>query len=136
MTIQPQYVRKAIYDAVNSTYPCYDMQVTGKSTPTSYVIISTQNDEEDKVSKCGSRWVSYTLLDIVNIYNIGGNVGSRLANDIMRTNIKTMIENITIDGYTVINRRYEYPPTINTTTPTQSVFRNFIRVILTLEEII
>jgi hypothetical protein len=128
-----KFVRKAIYDAVNDTYPCYDMQVSGNTNPTSYVLISTQNKEIDKATKCGDRWVSYTLLDIVNIYNGAGNVGSRLVNDDMENAILGLIENISIDGYTVLNRRYEFPPTINSTTATQSVFRTFIRVILTLE---
>lgn len=128
-----KYVRKAIYNAVNETYLCYDMQVSGKTNQTSYVIISTQNKEIDKATKCGDRWVSYTLLDIVCIYNGAGNVGSRLANDDMENAIMELIKDISIEGYTVLNRRYEFPPTINTTTTTQSVFRAFIRVILTLE---
>jgi len=104
-----KYVRKAIFDAVNDTYSCYDTQVTGKQTPTQYVIISTQDKEIDKATKCGNRWVSYTLLDMVCIYNVGGNVGSRLANDDMENAIMALIENITIDGFTVLNRRYEFP---------------------------
>ena len=58
-----KYVRKAIFDAVNSTIPCFDVRVTGNKNPTSYVIISTQDKELDKTTKCGPRWVSYTLLD-------------------------------------------------------------------------
>jgi len=128
-----KYVRKAIYDAVNDTYPCFDTQVTGKTNPTQYVIISTQDKQIDKATKCGDRWISYTLLDIVCIYNGAGNVGSRLANDDMENEIMELIKDIAIDGYTVINRRYEFPPNINTSTATQTVYRNFIRVILTLE---
>ena len=128
-----KYVRKAIYDVVNSTYPCFDTQVTGNLNPTQYVLISTQDKEIDKATKCGNRWVSYTLLDIVAIYNGAGNVGSRVVNDDMENAILALIENISISGYSVLNRRYEFPSNLDSSSETQTVYRNFIRVILTLE---
>jgi hypothetical protein len=128
-----KFVRKAIFDLINPEYPCFDSQVTGSNTASQYVIISTQDKEIDKATKCGSRWISYTLLDIVNIYNGAGNVGSRLANDDAENEIYQLIKDIEIDGYTVVNRRFEFPSTLNTSTSTQTVYRNFIRVILTLE---
>jgi hypothetical protein len=128
-----KYIRKAIYNALNATYPCYDMQVTGDVIPTQYVLISTQDKEIDKNTKCGYQWISYTLLDLVCIYNGAGSVGSRLANDDMENAILGLIENISIDGYTVINRRYEFPSNLDSSTATQTVYRNFIRVVLTLE---
>lgn len=128
-----KYVRKAIYNAVNSTYPCFDTQVTGNLNLTQYVLISTQDKEIDKATKCGNRWVSYTLLDIVAIYNGAGNVGSRVVNDDMENAILALIENIGIDGFTVLNRRYEFPSNLDSSSETQTVYRNFIRVILTLE---
>jgi len=64
-----KYVRKALYDAINPTYPCFDMQVTGDTNPTQYVIISTQDKEHNRPTKCGGRWVTFTLLDLVCIYN-------------------------------------------------------------------
>jgi hypothetical protein len=109
------------------------MQVTGNDNPTQYVLISTQDKEIDKATKCNYQWISYTLLDIVKIYNGAGNVGSRLINDDMEATIMELIENITVDGYTVINRRYEFPSNLDSSTTTQTVYRNFIRVILTLE---
>ena len=128
-----KYVRKALYDAISPEYDCYDMQVTGNDNPTQYVLISTQDKEIDKATKCNYQWISYTLLDIVKIYNGAGNVGSRLINDDMEATIMELIENITVDGYTVINRRYEFPSNLDSSTTTQTVYRNFIRVILTLE---
>lgn len=128
-----KYVRKALYDAISPEYDCFDTQVTGNVNPSQYVIISTQDKEIDKATKCGYRWVSYTLLDIVRIYDGSGNVGSRVGNDDMENEIMSLIENIEIDGYTVVNRRYEFPSNINTSSATQTVYRSFIRVILTLE---
>lgn len=126
-------VRKSLYTVIKDVYPCYDTQVTGDLSQTQYVLISTQDKEIDKNTKCGYQWISYTLLDLVCIYNGAGNVGSRLANDQMEDTIMNLIENIEVEGFTVKNRRYEFPSNINTTTATQSVFRSFIRVILTLE---
>jgi len=128
-----KYVRKALYDAISQEYNCYDMQVTGNDNPTQYVLISTQDKEIDKATKCGNRWISYTLLDIIKIYNGAGNVGSRLINDDMENNILSLIDNITVDGYTIINRRYEFPSNLDSSTATQTVYRNFIRFIVTLE---
>jgi len=133
MTNPNKFVRKAIFDAVNPTYQCFDMQVTGNVNPTQYVIISTQDKEIDKATKCGYRWVTNTLLDIVCIYNGTGNVGSRVANDDMENTILSLIENITVPGYEIINRSYEFPSNLDSSTTTQTVYRNFIRVILTLE---
>jgi len=128
-----KYVRKALFDIINPEYPCFDSQVTGSNTEPLYVILSTQDKEIDKATKCGNRWISYTLIDIVNIYNGAGNVGSRLANDNAENTILGLIENIEVEGYKVVNRRFEFPSTINTSTKTQTVYRNFIRVVLTLE---
>jgi len=128
-----KYVRKQLFDLINPVYPCFDMQVTGPQNPTEYVIISTQSKEIDKSTKCGYRWISYTLLDIVTIYNGAGNPGSRLKVDDIENEIFQIIENITIPGYEVVNRRFEFPDTLENISTTQNVFRNFIRVILELK---
>jgi len=128
-----KYVRKALYDAISPEYPCYDMQVTGDDIPTQYVIISTQDKEHNRPTKCGGRWVTYTLLDIVCIYNGAGNVGSRVANDDIENTILSLIQNLQVDGYTVISQGHEFPSNLDSSTSTQTVYRNFIRVVLTLE---
>ena len=128
-----KYIRKAIYDAVNATYPCFDTQVTGNLNPTQYVIISTQDKEDVNANKCAHRWEVATLLNLVCIYNGAGNVGSRVANDDMENTILGLIANIQISGFKVINRVYEFPSNLDTSTSTQTVYRNFIRLVLTLE---
>ena len=128
-----KYIRKAIFDAVNDVYPCFDTNVTGDLNPTQYVIISTQDKDIDKATKCGNRWEVATLLDIVCIYNGAGNTGSRVKNDDMENVILGLIANISIPGYTVLNRTYEFPSNLDNSTSTQVVYRNFIRLILTLE---
>lgn len=128
-----KYVRKALYDVISTEYDCFDMQVTGNTNPTQYVIISTQDKEHNRPTKCGGRWVTYTLLDIVCIYNGAGNVGSRVVNDDIENTILGLIENLSVDGFTVISQELEFPSNLDSSTSTQTVYRNFIRVILTLE---
>lgn len=128
-----KHVRKAISEAINPVYPCFDMQVTGKTNPTKYVLISTQDKNELTPNKCADRWEVATLLDIVCIYNGVGNVGSRVANDDMDDAIKILLENITIPNYNILNRRFEFPSNLDSSTATQTVYRNFIRLILVLE---
>lgn len=128
-----KYVRQAIHNLIIGDFPCYDSQVTGNVTETQYVLISTQDKEIDKATKCGNRWISYTLLDLVTIYDGSGNVGSRVSSDDFENTVFNLIENVTPTGYTVVNRRFEFPSTINTSSATQTVYRSFIRVILTLE---
>jgi len=128
-----KFIRKAIYDLINPVYPCFDMQVTGKLNPTQYVIISTQDKTDVNANKCTHRWEVATLLDIVCIYNGAGNTGSRVVNDDMENAIRILLENIVIQNYTVLIQNFEYPSNLDTSTSTQTVYRNFIRVVLTLE---
>ena len=128
-----KHIRKAISDAVNETYPCFDTQVTGNKNPNKYVIISTQDKIDDKATKCGNRWIVATLIDIVCIYNGAGNVGSRVEVNDMTETIRALIGNISVDGYNVLIRTYEYPSDLDSSSATQTVYRNFIRLVLTLE---
>jgi len=128
-----KHIRKAICDLVNPVYPCFDMQVTGNLNPTQYVLISTQDKEDTNPNKCAHRWEVATLLDIVCIYNGAGNTGSRVANDDMEQAIRSLLENIQIDGYNVLIQNFEYSSNLDNITSTQVVYRNFIRLILTLE---
>lgn len=128
-----KHIRKKIYDLVNATYPCFDSQVTGNLNPVQYVIISTQDKVDDNANKCAHRWEVSTLLDLVCIYNGAGNVGSRVKNDDMETAIVALLQNISIPNYKVLNQVFEYPSNLDSSNSTQTVYRNFIRLILTLE---
>lgn len=128
-----KYIRKAISEAIRPSFHIFDSQVTGNLNPTEYVLMTTQTKQIDKATKCNYRWVTYLLLDIVTIYNGAGNVGSRLKADNMENSIMQLIDNITITGFEVVNRSYEFPDNLDSATNTQNVYRNFIRVILTLK---
>jgi len=128
-----KWVRKAIIEAINGEYPCFDMQVTGNTNPAQYVIISTQSKEINKVNKCNYNWISYTLLDIVTIYNGAGNVGSRLAVDNMQEFIENAVKNIEVNNFEVVNRTFEFPDSLDNISTTEKDYRNFIRIILELK---
>ena len=128
-----KYIRKALYDAIIPFYDCFDTQVTGNTNTSQYVIISTQDKEDLNPNKCAHRWQVATLLDIVVIYNGAGNVGSRVVNDDMEETIKNAILNLNVSGFNVLLQRNEYPSNLDSSSETQTVYRNFIRVILTLE---
>lgn len=128
-----KHIRKALFDVISPLYPCFDTNVTGNLNPTQYVIISTQDKVDDPATKCGMRVIVATLLDLVCIYNGAGNVGSRILNDDMQENIENAIENLQVTGYNVLIQRNEYPSNLDSSSANQTVFRNFIRVILTLE---
>lgn len=128
-----KWVRKAIFDLIGEEYECFDMQVTGNNNPSEYVIISTQSKEINKATKCNYRWISYTLLDIVTIYNGAGNTGSRLRVDDIESDVFALIENINIPSYEVVNLRFEFPDGLDNISTTQNVYRNFIRIILELK---
>ena len=127
-----KYVRKAIFDLISDEYECFDMQVTGNKNPTEYVIISTQSKEINKATKCNYRWECSLLLDIVTIYKGSGNTGSRVKGDDIQSAIYELIKNIEITGYEVVNRKFSFPDSLSLKTPTENVFRNFIRIELLL----
>jgi hypothetical protein len=127
-----KHIRKAVYNLVNSTYPCFDMQITGNKNPDTYVLMTSQSKTIDKANKCNYRWECSLSLDIITIYKGSGNTGSRLKGDDAESAIYELIKNITISGYTVVNRTFSFPDSLSLKTPTENIFRNFIRIELLL----
>ncbi len=127
-----KHIRKSVYNLVNSTYPCFDMQVTGNKNPTEYVLMTSQSKTIDKATKCNYRWEASLLLDIITIYKGAGNTGSRVKGDDIESAIYELIKNIEITGYEVVNRTFSFPDSLSLKTPTENVFRNFIRIELLL----
>jgi hypothetical protein len=135
-TLPDKWVRKAISQAINNIVvdgkiiPCYDTRVTGSKQPKAYVLMTTQTNQVIKPNKCESRWSSSILLDIVTIYDGGGNAGSRLlADDIVDAirNLTLMIELDPTSGLTVLTQNEDFPNDLSSITATQNVFRKFIR---------
>lgn len=123
-----KFIRKAIKDIVNPLYPCFDFQITGNQNPTEYVLMTSQSTQIDKGNKCNYRWECSILLDIVTIYKGSGNTGSRLKGDDIKSEIYELIKNIEIPNYIVINRTFVSPDSLSLKTPTENIFRNFIRI--------
>lgn len=129
-----KHIRKAIFNAVSSSYPIFDSQVPNSNTSARYCIMSSQSKQIDKANKCDYYWETEILLQLIDIYKMPGNSGSRVAIDDMENDIFALISPITIDGYSVITRNYDFPDNLDNVTDTQIVYRNYIRLSLLLKE--
>lgn len=137
LPLPDKWIRKAVSDQINNivvdtfTIPCFDSRVTGNVIPSHYVLMTTQTNSEDKRSKCGSRWQSSILLDIVTRYIATGNTGSRLLADNIANAVLALVNNLQLDvasGLNVIDQTIDFPPDISTVTENENVFRKLIRI--------
>jgi len=123
-----KHIRKAIFDIVNPLYPCFYMQINGNKNPPEYVLMTSQSNQIDKATKCGYRWECSLLLDIITVYKGSGNTGSRVKGDDIQSEIYELIKDIEIPNYIVINRTFVFQDSLSLKTPTENIFRNFIRI--------
>ncbi len=132
-----QYIRKAVFDAINNitvngkTIPCYDYRVTGSKIPKFYTLITTQTNLVNKANKCEYAWQSSVLIDVFTKYNGTGNTGSRLLADNILDAVKTATDNLTLDvssGLTIVWQKQSFPPDLVSLTKTENVFRKFQRI--------
>ena len=129
-------VRKAIHDLIDGitvdskTIKCYDSRVTGSTIPDYYVLMTTQTNVVDETVKCGDRWESSILLDIVTRYGSVGNTGSRLFADNIADAIRALLVNkLTLgQGLNVVNQKLNFPNDLSSVTDNENIFRKFIRV--------
>ena len=128
-----KYIRKAIKEAIGTSYKVYDTRVPNSNTEKLYCILSTQSKDYLNPTKCGFRWDAEILLDLVCIYPSKGNTGSRVAVDDMENDISNSLQNITIPNFTIISQSFSYPSNLDNIGDTQIVYRNFIRISYTLE---
>ena len=74
LPLPDKYVRKAVYTALTglnvdgNEIVTYDSNTTG-ANPLYYILMTTQTNNELDGSKCGRRWFSSILLDIVTRYD-------------------------------------------------------------------
>ena len=135
ISINPdKFIRKAVHDLINNIVvsskiiKSFDSRVSGNANLTEYVLFTAQTKEIEKATKCGYRWECSLLLDIVTIYKGSGNTGSRVKGDDIQSEIYELIKNIEIPNYIVINRTFVFQDSLSLKTPTENIFRNFIRV--------
>ena len=136
-----KYVRKAVYDAVNNivvdtlTIPAYDSRVSGNVIPQHFILMTTQTNQVNQMTKCGDVWESSILIDIVTTYDGSGNAGSRLLADNILNNVRSYTNNLTLlpsSGLVVQKQTQDFPNDIVTITDNENVFRKLMRLELTI----
>ena len=136
-----KYVRKAVFDAVNNivvdtlTIPAYDSRVTGSVIPQHFILMTTQTNQVNQMTKCGDVWESSILIDIVTTYDGSGNTGSRLLSDNILDAVRNATNNLVLDvssGLVVQKQIQDFPNDIVTITENENIFRKLMRLELTI----
>ncbi len=140
-SLPDKWIRKAVYDVVNNitvdsnVIRCYDTRVTGNIMPDHYILMTTQTNTVDKSIKCGYRWESSILLDMVTSYKSTGNTGSRLLVDNITDEVRNLTDVLTLDvasGLSILKQTQFFLNDISTITTNENIFRKFIRIELTI----
>ena len=147
-TLPDKWIRKAIFDVVNNisvvdemsgdvlVVKCYDSRVMADNDITQYVLMTTQTNTVDKSTKCGNRWESSILLDIVTTFNGAGNYGSRLLADNILDKVRALTDSLTLDvasGLEVVYQSQDFPNDLVTVTSTENIYRKFMRIELLID---
>lgn len=136
MILPDKHIRKAIFEALSGMnvkgkdVPTYDTYTT-TDCPEQYVIISNQNNFENKANKCVSRVDSSILLDVITRYGGQGNTGSRLLADDITQEVLSRIEDLQLEvvsGLCILTQTIAMPNDIPIKTITENVFRKIIRI--------
>jgi hypothetical protein len=115
---------------------CYDSRVMADNDITQYVLMTTQTNTVDKSTKCGNRWESSILLDIVTTFNGAGNYGSRLLADNILDKVRELTDSLTLDvasGLEVVYQSQDFPNDLVTVTSTENIYRKFMRIELLID---
>jgi len=143
LPLPDKYIRKAISTALTglnvdgNDIVTYDTNTTG-SNPYFYILMTTQTNNELDGSKCGKRWFSSILLDIVTRYDGSGNTGSRLLADNIAEAARLLIKDLVLEvgsGLVITQRTLNFPNDISTKTDTTNIFRKFIRLELEIDKL-
>jgi hypothetical protein len=147
-TLPDKWIRKAIYDVINNisvvdemsgdvlVVKCYDSRVMADNDVTQYVLMTTQTNTVDKSTKCGNRWESSILLDVVTTFNGAGNYGSRLLADNILDKVRALTDSLTLDvasGLEVVYQSQDFPNDLVTVTSTENIYRKFMRIELLID---
>ena len=143
LALPDKYVRKAIFTALTGLnvdgydIATYDTNTTG-SNPLFYILMTTQTNNELDGSKCGRRWFSSILLDVVTRYDGAGNTGSRLLADNIAEAARVLIKDLDLEAGScqkITQRTLNFPNVISTNTYTTYIFRKFIRLELEIDKL-
>lgn len=139
LVLPDKEIRKAIFTLVDgitvdtNTINCYDTYVPTTS-PKYYVLMTTQTNSVSEKVKCGDRWESSILLDIVTRYQKTGNPGTRLLADNIADAIRALlVAQLTLGGgLNVVHQILDFPNDITSVTQNENIFRKLIRIELTI----
>jgi hypothetical protein len=136
-----KHIRKAVYDAVNNivvdtlTIPAYDSRVPGNVIPQHFILMTTQTNQVNQMTKCGDVWESSILIDIVTTYNGSGNTGSRLLADNILDAVRNATKNLVLSassGLVIQKQTQDFPNDIVTITSNENIFRKLMRLEFTI----
>lgn len=135
-TLPDKWLRQAVFNQINNivvdgvTIPCYDYNVTG--TPSNaYVLLTSQQSPSVNDNKCGIKWNSSILIDIVTKYQLSGNTGSRLLADNIADQVRSLTSNLILDvtsGLIIVWQRQDFEPDLNQETENEIIFRKLLRI--------
>ena len=137
-----KWIRKAISNDFNNIevegkiIPVYDSRVTGPNISEQYVLMSTQSNLVQKTNKCEDFWNSIILLDIVSMYDLPGNPGSRLLADNICNQLRSTLNTLELDagsGLKIITSTMSTPNDLYFATKNQIVYRKFISLSLIIQ---
>lgn len=135
-----KFIRKAVFDATNNivvsgkTIKTFDSRLTGNSNLTEYILMTAQDKDVLKNTKCEYEWECSLLIEIYTRYSSAGNTGSRLLlNDIEQAVMDVLNPKLTIQGFTNITQNITYETSLETVTDTDNIYRSFLRLNLILK---
>jgi hypothetical protein len=135
-----KYIRKAVFDATNNivvsgkTIKTFDSRLTGNENLTEYILMTAQDKDVLKNTKCEYEWEASLLIEIYTRYSSVGNAGSRLLlNDIEQAVMDALNPKLTIQGFTNVTQNITYETSLETVTDTDNVYRSFLRLNLILK---
>ena len=141
VTVNPdKFIRKAVFDATNNIVvnskiiKTFDSRLTGNANLSEYILMTAQDKDVLKNTKCEYEWECSLLIEIYTRYSSAGNTGSRaLLNDIEQSVTDALNPKLTIQGFTNITQNITYETSLETITDTENIYRSFLRLNLTLK---
>ena len=135
-----KFIRKAVFDATNNIVvsgkiiKTFDSRLTGNANLTEYILMTAQDKDVLKNTKCEYEWEASLLIEIYTRYSSAGNTGSRLLlNDIEQAVMDVLNPKLTIQGFTNVTQNIGYETSLETVTDTDNIYRSFLRLNLILK---
>jgi hypothetical protein len=135
-----KWIRKAVFDATNNIVvnskiiKTFDSRVTGNANLSEYILMTAQDKDVLKNTKCEHEWECSLLIEIYTRYSSSGNTGSRLLlNDIEQAVMDVLNPKLIIQGFTNVTQNITYETSLETVTDTENIYRSFLRLNLILK---